>query len=178
MEENKTTIETEDLTKIETVEQVEVVAETEDKKVENNTTEAKNVADTKKHPPKKVWMIVAIAFLALAVIAAAVVYIILNGQKNILPEEEEENYVQISIEDISKYTLICAAGTSNKTMTQYWKLQSQIKNMCGVKIVTETDNNVEAADFEILVGNTDREESKNFLSNLLWLSYFLFFVLF
>ena len=171
MEENKISVEAEETTEVETIGEIEVVAETEDKKVENNTTEAKNVADTKKHPPKKVWMIVAIAFLTLAIIAAAVVWIVLEGQKNIQPEGEEENYAQISIEDLSKYTLVCAAGTSNKTMTQYWQLRSQIEKMCGVKPVAETDNNIDASDFEILVGNTDREESKTFLSGMLWDDY-------
>lgn len=165
MEENKVSVEVESKTEVEIAEDVEVTVKVE------VTTKPQATTEVKKSSKKKVWMIVAIAFLALAVIAAAVVYIILNGQKNILPEEEEENYVQISIEDISKYTLICAAGTSNKTMTQYWQLRSQIEKMCGVKPDTETDNNVEPTEFEILVGNTDREESKTFLSNLLWDDY-------
>ena len=168
MEENKTTVEIEETTGIETVEKDEVVEEVK------TATKPQATTEVKKNNSRKYVAIFAIAFLALAIVAAAIVWVVLGGQRGEepeTPEEPEESYAQISIEDISKYTLICAAGTSNKTMTQYWKLQSKIKNMCGVKIVTETDNNVEAADFEILVGSTDREESKTFLSNLLWDDY-------
>ena len=154
MEENKTTVEAENTAEVEIVEVVESV------------TESQETTKVKKNSPKKYVKIFAIAFLVLAVIAA-VVWIVLAGQENIKPEEE--NYAQISIEDLSKYTLVCAVDTSNKA--QYWKLRSQIEKMCGVKLVSEIDCNIEASDFEILVGSTNREESKTFLSNLLWDDY-------
>ena len=102
-------------------------------------------------------------------------WVVLGGQRGEepetpeTPEEPEESYVQISIEDISKYILVCAADTSDKS--QYWKLRSQIEKMCGVKPVAELDCNIAASEYEILVGNTNREESKTFLSNLLWDDY-------
>ena len=170
MEENKATTQTENTQEAEV--KVNDAPEVETKV--NDTEETKPVTEVKKPNTKKYFTIFAISFLALVIIATAVVLIVLGGQKGEEPEgseEPEENYAQISIEDISKYTLICAAGTSNKTMTQYWQLRSQIEKMCGVKPDTETDNNVEPTEFEILVGNTDREESKTFLSNLLWDDY-------
>ena len=171
MEENKISVEAEETTEVESIEEMEAVAEAENTKAEANTTETENVTETKKPFPKKVWMVFVAVFLALAIIAAAIVWIVLEGKKNGEPEEENGNYAQISIEEISQYTLICASKTANSTMTQYWQLRSQIEKMCGVKLVTETDKNIEAGNFEILVGDTNREESKAFLSNLLWDDY-------
>ena len=176
MEENKTTIETEDLTKNETVEQVEVAEEVQtaenvevDVKVKI-TTKPQATTGEKKTNTKKYLAIFAIAFLTLAMIAAAVVLIVILSKPEPEPEIEEP-VAEILMEDLPLYSLICASGTSNKTMNQYWQLQSQIEKLCGVKLTTETDKNIEASDFEILVGNTDREESKAFLSNLLWNDY-------
>ena len=141
----------------------------------NDAQETKTEIEVKKPNTKKILLICAIAFLALAIIAAAIVWVVLGGQRGEepetpeTPEEPEESYVQISIEDISKYTLICAADTSDKS--QYWKLRSQIEKMCGVKPVAELDCNIAASEYEILVGNTNREESKTFLSGLLWDDY-------
>ena len=87
-----------------------------------------------------------------------------------LPPVEPDNGPKVLIEDLSKYSLICASRSGNSTMTQFWLLQSQIKKMCGKEPFTETDS-TDVADFEILVGNTNREESKTFLSSLLWDDY-------
>ena len=141
----------------------------------NDAQETKTEIEVKKPNTKKILLICAIAFLALAIIAAAIVWVVLGGQRGEepetpeTPEEPEESYVQISIEDISKYILVCAADTSDKS--QYWKLRSQIEKMCGVKPVAELDCNIAASEYEILVGNTNREESKTFLSGLLWDDY-------
>lgn len=83
---------------------------------------------------------------------------------------EPDNNPKILAQDLSKYNLICASRSANSTMTQFWLLQSQIKKMCGVQPFTETDA-AEVAEFEILVGSTNREESQQFLSNLLWDDY-------
>ena len=83
---------------------------------------------------------------------------------------EPDNNLKILAQDLSKYNLICASRSANSTMTQFWLLQSQIKKMCGVQPFTETDA-AEVAACEILIGDTNREESKAFLSNLLWDDY-------
>ena len=136
------------------------------------TTEANAIAETKiatkvkKFSWKKHWKIFAIAFLALAIVAAAVVWIILANNDS----DPEDSYAEILMENLSNYNLICASGISSGTLTQYWQLQSQIEKLCGVKPVAETDY-IDATAFEILVGNTNREESQTFLSNLLWNDY-------
>ncbi len=84
--------------------------------------------------------------------------------------EPEDPNPKVTIADLSKYSLICASKTANSTMTQYWKLQSQIEDMIGAKPKAETDY-TDATEFEILVGNTNREETKTFLSGLLWDDY-------
>ena len=153
MEENKTAIETENKTEVE------------------NTTEAQNVVEVKKFDWKKHWKIFAIALLALAIVAGAVVWIVLAGKPEPEPEPEaEEPVAEILAEDISKYTLISAQSLSGGAATQCWKLETQIKEMYGSKPQSEKDY-TDATEFEILVGNTNREESKTFLSGLLWNDY-------
>lgn len=83
---------------------------------------------------------------------------------------EPDNHPKIMAEDLSKYTLIAASRSSNAVMNQFWQLQSQIRKMCGKEPVAETDSK-DTTEFEILVGNTNREESSIFLSGLLWDDY-------
>ena len=83
---------------------------------------------------------------------------------------EPDNHPKIMAEDLSKYTLIAASRSSNAVMNQFWQLQSQIRKMCGKEPVAETDSK-DTTEFEILVGNTNREESATFLSGLLWDDY-------
>ena len=83
---------------------------------------------------------------------------------------EPDNNLKILTADLSKYNLICAQRSSNATMTQYWLLQSEIKKICGTEPLAETDY-LEVSDYEILVGNTNREETQTYLSNLLWDDY-------
>jgi len=84
--------------------------------------------------------------------------------------EPPEVYDEILTADLSKYALICASRTAQSTMTQYWILQSEIKKLCGIEPVSETDYQ-DPTEFEILVGDTNREESKAFLAGLLWNDY-------
>ncbi len=86
------------------------------------------------------------------------------------PPVEPETFAQISAADISKYNLICAQRSSPAVMGQFWQLQSQIEKMYGTEPLAETDR-YEETEFEILIGETNREESKSFLSGLLWDDY-------
>ena len=86
------------------------------------------------------------------------------------PPIEPDNNPKVLMADLANYNLICAQRSANTTMTQFWLLQSQIKKMCGKEPLAETDY-IDATKFEILVGNTNREESQTFLSNLLWDDY-------
>ena len=86
------------------------------------------------------------------------------------PPIEPDNNTKVLMADLANYNLICAQRSANTTMTQFWQLQSQIKKMCGKEPLAETDY-IDATEFEILVGNTNREESQTFLSNLLWDDY-------
>lgn len=81
---------------------------------------------------------------------------------------EPDNHAKILTSDLSKYSIICASRNANSALV--WDLQSQIKKMCGKNPVLETDY-LEATDFEILVGDTNREETQAFLANLLWDDY-------
>lgn len=70
--------------------------------------------------------------------------------------------------EISNYTLICEARSAG--IAAIWDLQSQLQKMSGKKVVMDTDY-LEETEFEILVGNTNRKESEEFLSGLLWDDY-------
>lgn len=83
---------------------------------------------------------------------------------------EPDNSIKILAADLSKYNIICAQRSSAAVTGQFWQLQSQINKMYGKELVAETDY-LETTEFEILVGNTNREESQTFLSNLLWDDY-------
>ncbi len=126
------------------------------------------------------WKIYVAILLAIVVVTTAIVCIAVANNKpdETTPEAttpadppvEPDNYAKILAADISKYNLICAARSSNSVMGQFWQLQSQIYKLYGKELVAETDY-LESAEFEILVGNTNREESQTFLSELLWDDY-------
>lgn len=86
------------------------------------------------------------------------------------PATTPEVYPEVLAADISKYNLICAQRTPANIMSQFWQLQSQIKKMYGTEPLAETDY-LEEIEFEILVGATNRKESQDFLSGLLWDDY-------
>lgn len=110
--------------------------------------------------------------LALLMIAQCFLLVACNKNKDENPPEQPpvETAPHVKAADISKYNLICAARSANNVMGQFWQLQSQIESMYGVKALAETDRQ-EEVEFEILVGNTNREESKTFLADLLWDDY-------
>lgn len=90
--------------------------------------------------------------------------------QNETPTEPPEVYAEIAAVDLSNYTIICPARTSGAVSGQFWQLQSYIGQAFGVQLTAETDG-YEVGDFEILVGDTNREETKVFLSGLLWNDY-------
>ncbi len=126
------------------------------------------------------WKICAAVLLALVVVTTAIVWIAVasNQPEDTTPEVTTptdppitpETFEQILAVDIAKYNIICAQRSSAAVMGQFWQLQSQIDKMYGKELVAETDY-LETAEFEILIGNTNREESQAFLSNLLWDDY-------
>ena len=158
MEENKISVEVEKTTDV--AEDVEVTVKVD------VTVKPQTNTEVKKTNKKKVWMVAAIALAALVVVAAVVICIVFADDLF----KTEESYAEILTEDLSKYTLISANGLSGGGITQFWKLQSQIGEICGSKPTTETDY-VDATEFEILVGDTNREETETFLAGLLWNDY-------
>ena len=83
------------------------------------------------------------------------------------PEPEVDNALKILLKDIKKYTIVCARKADSALV---WDLQSKIEQISGKRLVLETDY-IEPTEFEILIGETNREESSTFLSNLLWDDY-------
>ena len=83
------------------------------------------------------------------------------------PEPEVDNALKILLKDIKKYTIVCARKADSALV---WDLQSKIEQISGKRLVLETDY-IEPTEFEILIGETNREESSTFLSKLLWDDY-------
>lgn len=93
-----------------------------------------------------------------------------SNTPNETPTEPPEVYAEIAAADIVNYTLICPARTSGGVSGQFWQLQGYIEKAFGVELTAETDG-YEENEFEILIGDTNREETKTYLSNLLWDDY-------
>ena len=110
--------------------------------------------------------------LAVFMLAACLFLVACNGNKEETTTPEETTVPDLTPKilatDISKYNLICEARSAGTAII--WDLQSQIQKMCGKKIVLETDY-LDESEFEILVGKTNRKESEEFLSGLLWDDY-------
>lgn len=110
--------------------------------------------------------------LAIFMLATCMFLVACNSSntENTTPEETTAPDLtpKILATDLSKYNLICEARSAGNAII--WDLQSQIQKMCGKKIVLETDYLAET-EFEILVGNTNRKESEEFLAGLLWDDY-------
>ena len=79
-------------------------------------------------------------------------------------------YAQIKATDISKYTLIYKELNSQLVIDQALQIQVQIANMYGNELSAQTDD-CSVSDFEILIGDTNRDESKRFLQGLLFEDY-------
>ena len=110
--------------------------------------------------------------LAVLMIVQCFLLVACNKNKDENPPEQPpvETAPHVKVADLSKYNLICSARSANNVMGQFWQLQAQIESMYGVKTLAETDRH-EEVEFEILVGNTNREETKTFLADLLWDDY-------
>ena len=118
--------------------------------------------------------------LAILMLATCLFLVACNGNKEegttpegtTVPEETTAPDLspKIPAADISKYVLVCAQRSSSTVMGQFWQLQSLIREMYGKEPKAETDY-AEPTEFEILVGNTNREETQTFLSGLLWDDY-------
>lgn len=95
------------------------------------------------------------------------------------PIEDEPPVVHasISVEQLTNYELIYAGGTSKEVVDLIKNLSTLIYDNFGVKLDYRTDKFYEGVDayakgqYEILIGNTNREESQTFLSSLRWDDY-------
>ena len=94
-----------------------------------------------------------------------------DAKKDEDPEQPPvDTNAKIAVADIQNYKIICALRTPTNVSGQCWQLYEYIKTTYSVEIIPENDG-VDVTDFEILVGNTNREETKTFLANLLWDDY-------
>ena len=86
-------------------------------------------------------------------------------------------HASISVAQLANYELIYAGGTSKEVVDLVKNLSTLIYDNFGVKLDYRTDKFYEGVDayakgqYEILVGNTNREESQTFLSSLRWDDY-------
>ena len=94
------------------------------------------------------------------------------------PEETtkpEENppvvHARILVENLSNYDIVSAKGSSNEVSKMTKTLQETMQSVYQIPISLKTANAYNVKDYEILVGDTGREESQAFLSDLKWDDY-------
>ena len=87
----------------------------------------------------------------------------------------EENppvvHASILVENLSNYEIVSAKGASNEVSKMTKTLQETMQNIYQIPINFKTANAYNIKDYEILVGDTGREESETFLSDLKWDDY-------
>ena len=87
----------------------------------------------------------------------------------------EENppvvYASILVENLKNYEIVSAKGASNEVSKMTKTLQETMQNIYQIPINFKTANAYNIKDYEILVGDTGREESQTFLSDLKWDDY-------
>ena len=87
----------------------------------------------------------------------------------------EENppvvHASILVENLKNYEIVSAKGASNEVSKMTKTLQETMQNIYQIPINFKTANAYNIKDYEILVGDTGREESQTFLSNLKWDDY-------
>lgn len=80
-------------------------------------------------------------------------------------------YASILVENLSKYEIVSAKGSSNEVSKMTKTLQETMQSIYQIPISLKTANAYNVKDYEILVGDTGREESQAFLSDLKWDDY-------
>ena len=87
----------------------------------------------------------------------------------------EENppvvHASILVENLKNYEIVSAKGASNEVSKMTKTLQETMQNIYQIPINFKTANAYNVKDYEILVGDTGREESQAFLSDLKWDDY-------
>ena len=87
----------------------------------------------------------------------------------------EENppvvHASILVENLKNYEIVSAKGASNEVSKMTKTLQETMQNIYQIPINFKTANAYNIKDYEILVGDTGREESQTFLSDLKWDDY-------
>ena len=87
----------------------------------------------------------------------------------------EENppvvHASILVENLKNYEIVSAKGASNEVSKMTKTLQETMQNIYQIPINFKTANAYNNKGYEILVGDTGREESQTFLSDLKWDDY-------
>lgn len=90
---------------------------------------------------------------------------------------EPEEPTGISLEELSKFSIVRSASASSEIISEMRKFQEKIKELYGVELkVTddfyrEGDPAFPMGEYEIVLGNCDRPETKEFLSELRYMDY-------
>ena len=88
------------------------------------------------------------------------------------PQEEiPVVYESILAEDLINYEIVSAKKASDEVSKMTKTLQEILQNSYQIPINLKTANAYNIKEYEILIGNTNREESQTFLANLKWDDY-------
>ena len=88
-----------------------------------------------------------------------------EGDDNKEPEQQNKNVLSIIKDGVSEYALIRSENAKSGVRTVFSSLNEAILAQTGTKLKIDTDW-AEKSDKEILIGNTNREESAKALQDL------------
>lgn len=88
------------------------------------------------------------------------------------PEEEDPVvYAAILVENLKSYEIVTAKNSSDEVDKMAKTLQETMQNIYQIPVSLKSANPYNTKDYEILIGDTGREESQTFLSDLKWDDY-------
>ena len=87
-----------------------------------------------------------------------------DSSETLKPSERGENAVYSA--DFAKYKVVADDASGGEVKTLANNLTETVNSCWGITATLEYDKDTEASDYEILIGETDRPESKEFYESL------------
>lgn len=103
-----------------------------------------------------------IAFLC-ALVMALSCFVSCKEKKSDTPVESEET---VSVSELASYTIVYGKNCGSSVAKKANVLAAKIQSLYGVTLKAETDDKTDGGDKEILVGYTNRPQSREFLNDM------------
>ena len=110
--------------------------------------------------------------LAIILMLSACLMTACKKDDEVAPEEESPIvHASIATEQLANYTIISAKSSSREVDEVAEQLRVKIQSTFDVLLDSKTENAYNKTQYEILIGNTGREESITFLADMRWDDY-------